>query len=62
MAVTDADDRGSWLSTATALFFSWAILSLGLRIWVKLGRKQKWTHSDSALTAGFVSTKYLKFF
>ncbi|EFQ97713.1 hypothetical protein MGYG_00753 [Nannizzia gypsea CBS 118893] len=29
-----AGDRGLWLSTATVLFFSWAILACGVRVWI----------------------------
>jgi hypothetical protein len=46
--------RGPWLSTATALFFSWAFMFFGVRFWVMLGRKQNWSLSDSTITVGFV--------
>lgn len=48
-------DRGPWLSTATALFLSWAFLSLGVRGWVVLSKKLSWGHSDTAAVAAFVS-------
>ncbi|EXJ66100.1 uncharacterized protein A1O5_10715 [Cladophialophora psammophila CBS 110553] len=49
-----SENRGSWLSTATGLFFSWAALSLGVRIWVKLGRNQNRGLDDYAILAAFV--------
>lgn len=49
-----SQDRASWLSTATVLFFIWSFLSLCVRVWVKLGRKHKWGVDDSAISAALV--------
>ncbi|KAJ9607858.1 hypothetical protein H2200_007937 [Cladophialophora chaetospira] len=49
-----SENRGSWLSTATGLFFSWATLALGVRLWAKLGRNQSRGFDDSAILAAFV--------
>ena len=51
-----AASHGTWLSEATALFFCWALLSLLVRIWVKLTRRDKWGLDDSTIIAGLVST------
>ena len=48
--------RGSWLTEATVLFFCWSFLSLLVRIWVKVTRRDKWGLDDSSITGGFVST------
>ena len=48
--------RGSWLTEATILFFCWSFLSLLVRIWVKITRRDKWGLDDSSITGGFVST------
>jgi hypothetical protein len=48
--------RGSWLTEAAILFFCWSFLSLLVRIWVKITRRDKWGLDDSTITGGFVST------
>ncbi|KAK2871601.1 hypothetical protein FQN49_003017 [Arthroderma sp. PD_2] len=49
-----AVDRGSWLSTTTALFFAWAFLACGVRMWVIGGRKQTWGLSDTAIVSAVI--------
>lgn len=49
-----AEDRGSWLSVATALFFAWAFLSCCVRVWVSVGRKQSWGNADTGIVAAIV--------
>ena len=50
-----AENRGPWLSTATALFFGWAFMSLGVRVWVILEKKHHWARADTGVSAAFVS-------
>lgn len=49
-----AQNRGPWLSTATALFFSWALLSFCVRMWMNLGRHQQWRLAETTASAAFV--------
>lgn len=49
-----AEDRSSWLSTATALFFGWALCAVGVRLWVTFGRKQSWGPSDTTIVGATV--------
>jgi hypothetical protein len=49
-----AEDRGPWLSVATALFFGWAFLACCVRIWVSVGRKQSWGHADTGIVGAVV--------
>jgi hypothetical protein len=49
-----AEDRGPWLSVATALFFGWAFLSCCVRVWVSVGRKQSWGHADTGAVSAVV--------
>jgi hypothetical protein len=49
-----AEDRGSWLSSATVIFFGWSLLSVAVRIWVTIARKHAWGHADSTITLAIV--------
>lgn len=49
-----SDNQGAWLSTATALFFAWALLTLLVRLWVKLRHRETWQLDDSSISLAFV--------
>ena len=48
------DDRGPWLSSATAIFFTWSLLLYFVRVWVKV-KAQNWGIEDSLISTGIVS-------
>lgn len=52
--VMASDHQGAWLSTATALFFTWALLTLLVRLWVKLRHREGWQLDDSSISFAFV--------
>ena len=54
ICVAMALDRGPWLSTATALFSTWSLLTLLVRLWVKLRHRESWQLDDSTISVAFV--------
>lgn len=57
-AMTGTGNTAPALTTTTVLTFLWAIVSYGIRLYVKLRKADKWAADDVAITVAMVGEPF----